>query len=181
MSAPFSPTTSPPIHNPKVPLPRAPDPRVDPAAYLRSIGAVRERCGLVLEKARNNQLNHFIVDMSKFNDTVKFVVSVIKVSFVSSSSSLSLLIHYSVTLRPIIPLYLLTVAGNTSMLVARIASPTFSKLGHLLLTHQRELGVSSISFLCQSFLTPVQEHDGHTSRRRMDAFIDEAKVLQWRA
>lgn len=75
----FSPTASAPVHIPKVPLPRTPDPRVDPAAYLRSIGAVRERCHLILEKAKRNELNHFNVDMSKFEDTVKFVVSIIKV------------------------------------------------------------------------------------------------------
>jgi Protein of unknown function (DUF1688) len=80
MSLPFSPTASAPVHNPKIPLPRAPDPRVDPAAYLRSIGAVRERCSLILEKAKKDELNHFNVDMSKFEDTVKFVVSIIKVS-----------------------------------------------------------------------------------------------------
>ena len=79
MPSPFSPTSTPPAHNPKIPLPRAPDPRVDPAAYLRSIGAVRERCSLVLQKAKKNQLNHFIVDMTKFHDTTKFVVSIIKV------------------------------------------------------------------------------------------------------
>jgi hypothetical protein len=79
MSSTFPPTTSAPVHNPKVPLPRAPDPRVDPVAYLRSIGAVRERCSLILEKAKSNELNHFNVDMSKFEDTIKFVVSIIKV------------------------------------------------------------------------------------------------------
>lgn len=64
---------------PDIPLPRAPDPNVDPAAYLRSIYAVRERCKLVMDKAERNQLRHFHVDMSKFNDTAKFVVSIIKV------------------------------------------------------------------------------------------------------
>ena len=33
----------------------------------------------MLEKAKRNQLNHFDVDMSKFEDTTKFVVSIIKV------------------------------------------------------------------------------------------------------
>jgi hypothetical protein len=64
---------------PKIALPKAPDPHVDPAGYLRSIGAVRERCSVVLEKARRNKLNHFEVDMSKFADTTSFVVSIIKV------------------------------------------------------------------------------------------------------
>ena len=64
---------------PDIPLPKAPDPNIDPAAYLRSIYAVRERSRLVMEKARRNQLRHFQVDMSKFADTAKFVVSIIKV------------------------------------------------------------------------------------------------------
>lgn len=64
---------------PNIPLPKAPDPNIDPAGYLRSIYAVRERSKLVLEKARRNQLRHFHVDMSKFHDTAKFVVSIIKV------------------------------------------------------------------------------------------------------
>ena len=63
----------------KIPMPKAPDPTMDPAAYLRNICAVRERCSLILEKAKRNDLNHFEVDMSKFEDTAKFVVSIIKV------------------------------------------------------------------------------------------------------
>jgi hypothetical protein len=64
---------------PQVPLPRAPDPNLDPAGYLKSIYAVRERSHLVLEKAKKNQLRHFNVDMSKFQDTANYVVSIIKV------------------------------------------------------------------------------------------------------
>lgn len=64
---------------PHVPLPRAPDPQADPAAYLRSIYAVRDRSKLVLDKAKRNQLRHFNVDMSKFSDTAAYVVSMIKV------------------------------------------------------------------------------------------------------
>ena len=59
---------------------KPPDPRVDPAAYLKSIYAVRERCSIVHEKAKQNKLLHFDVDMSKFKDTAQFVVSIIKVS-----------------------------------------------------------------------------------------------------
>lgn len=66
---------------PKIAMPKSPDPNVDPAGYLRSIGAVRERCSIVLDKAKKNQLNHFEVDMTKFRDTTKFVVSIIKVGF----------------------------------------------------------------------------------------------------
>jgi hypothetical protein len=73
MSAPMNPAI------PKINLPKAPDPHVDPAGYLRSIGAVRERSLPVLVKAKANRLNHFEVDMSKFEDTTKFVVSIIKV------------------------------------------------------------------------------------------------------
>jgi hypothetical protein len=64
---------------PHVTLPTAPDPNVDPVAYLRSIYAVRERSRIVMEKARNNQLRHFSVDMTKFADTARYVVSIIKV------------------------------------------------------------------------------------------------------
>ena len=72
---------------PNIPLPRAPDPNLDPAAYLRSIHAVRERSRLVMEKAKRNQLRHFYVDMSKFADTAKFVVSIIKVCMICLPSS----------------------------------------------------------------------------------------------
>jgi hypothetical protein len=61
-------------------VPEAPDPGVDPVAYLRSIKAVRERTRHVWEKAQSNQLNHFEVDPSKFTDTADYVVSIIKVS-----------------------------------------------------------------------------------------------------
>lgn len=64
---------------PDSPLPKAPDPHHDPAGYLRSIYAVRERCGLVLDRAKLNTLAHFNVDMSKFADTANYVVSIIKV------------------------------------------------------------------------------------------------------
>ena len=64
---------------PDVPLPKAPDPNLDPAGYLRSIYAVRERSRLVLDKAKRNQLRHFTVDMSKFADTANYVVAIIKV------------------------------------------------------------------------------------------------------
>lgn len=70
---------------PKIEMPPVPNPHVDPAGYLRSIGSVRERCSLVLEKAKVNELVHFEVDMAKFADTTKFVVSVIKVCFLFSS------------------------------------------------------------------------------------------------
>lgn len=66
-------------------MPKAPDPAVDPAAYLRSIGAVRERCNIIKEKAKRDELNHFNVDMSKFDDAASFVVGLIKVRLQSSA------------------------------------------------------------------------------------------------
>ena len=74
---------------PDVPLPKAPDPTLDPAGYLRSIYAVRERTRLVLEKARKNQLKHFTVDMSKFQDTATYVVAIIKVRHGPTQTSCS--------------------------------------------------------------------------------------------
>ena len=65
---------------PHVPLPRAPDPALNPAAYLRSIYAVRERSKYVFELAKRNKSKHFDVDMTKFADTARFVVSIINVS-----------------------------------------------------------------------------------------------------
>ncbi|KAK2623889.1 hypothetical protein QTJ16_006523 [Diplocarpon rosae] len=73
---------------PKIALPRAPDPLVDPAGYLRSIGAVRERCSLIMGAAKSNRLRHFDVDMEKFADTTSFVVSVIKRDFAPDFASI---------------------------------------------------------------------------------------------
>lgn len=69
---------------PDVAIPKAPDPSVNPAAYLRSIHAVRERSRLVLEKAKRNQLKHFTVDMGKFRETAAYVVSIIKVRWLEA-------------------------------------------------------------------------------------------------
>jgi hypothetical protein len=66
---------------PTIATPKPPDPNVDPAAYLKSIYAVRERTSLVANKARRNQLNHFDVDMTKWTETAQYVVSIIKVCF----------------------------------------------------------------------------------------------------
>ncbi|KAJ9639891.1 hypothetical protein H2199_006124 [Coniosporium tulheliwenetii] len=73
---------------PDIPLPKAPDPALDPAGYLRSIYSVRERSRLVLEKAKKNQLKHFTVDMSKFQDTAAYVVSIIKRDFAPDYSKI---------------------------------------------------------------------------------------------
>lgn len=65
---------------PEIDIPKAPDPESKPAQYLRSIYAVRERSRIVLDKAKTNQLNHFDVDIDKFQETADYVVSIIKVS-----------------------------------------------------------------------------------------------------
>jgi hypothetical protein len=65
---------------PELSIAGPPDPALDPAAYLRSIHAVRQRSHIILRKAKRNQLNHFDVDMTKFAETASYVVSIIKVS-----------------------------------------------------------------------------------------------------
>jgi len=62
------------------PLPKPPDPDVNPAAYLKSIYAVRERSAKVFDAAQRGRARHFAVDMSKFEETAGYVVSIIKVS-----------------------------------------------------------------------------------------------------
>lgn len=62
-----------------VSLPAPPDPTLDPAAYLKSIFAVRARCGLLYQRAKRNQLAHFDVDGSKFGETAAYLVSIVKV------------------------------------------------------------------------------------------------------
>ncbi|CCC11234.1 unnamed protein product [Sordaria macrospora k-hell] len=73
---PFSPGLNPGV--PRIDIPKPPDPQLDPVGYLRSLGAVRERCKIVTEKALRNELNHFDVDMHKFEDVVSFVANIIK-------------------------------------------------------------------------------------------------------
>lgn len=78
-SLPGSPATPfSPVHLPKVDLPRPPDPALDPAGYLRSLNAVRERSRIISDKALRDELNHFDVDMTKFPDVVSFVGQIIK-------------------------------------------------------------------------------------------------------
>lgn len=66
-----------------MPISPPPDPNIDPAAYLRSIHAVRQRSKFVMLKAKSNQLNHFDVDLDKFGATAQYVVSIIKVRYAS--------------------------------------------------------------------------------------------------
>ncbi|KAF1996413.1 DUF1688-domain-containing protein [Amniculicola lignicola CBS 123094] len=80
--------TKSPVQLPDVPLPKAPDPALDPAGYLRSIYSVRERTKLVLEKAKKNQLKHFVVDMTKFQETAAYVVSIIKRDYAPDYASI---------------------------------------------------------------------------------------------
>lgn len=61
-------------------MPAAPDPNVDPVAYLRSIHSVRDRSKVIMRKAEDRQLSHFDVDYSKFESTAQYIVSIIKVS-----------------------------------------------------------------------------------------------------
>lgn len=58
-------------------MPKPLDPSLDPAVNLSSLGAVRERSKIVVEKAMANTLNHFDVDMSKFFNVVSFVCGII--------------------------------------------------------------------------------------------------------
>lgn len=68
-----------PVKLPKVDLPRPPDPQLDPVGYLRSLGAVRERSKIIVDKAMRNELNHFDVDLQRLPDVVTFVSGLIKV------------------------------------------------------------------------------------------------------
>ncbi|KAI0158002.1 DUF1688-domain-containing protein [Hypoxylon sp. FL1284] len=65
----------------RVNLPKPPDPSLDAAGYLKSLGSVRERSKIVTDKALRNGLNHFDVDMAKFPDVVSFVCGIIKRDF----------------------------------------------------------------------------------------------------
>lgn len=67
------------IPSEQIDLPPAPDPQLDPSGYLRSIYAVRERSRFVMDQALKNNLTNFHVDMTKFPDVARYVVSIIKV------------------------------------------------------------------------------------------------------
>ncbi|KAI9757507.1 MAG: hypothetical protein M4579_003420 [Chaenotheca gracillima] len=73
---------------PDIALPPPPDPNLDPAAYLRSIYAVRQRSRLIFERARRNDLSHFNVDMDKFSETANYVVSIIKRDYAPDYASI---------------------------------------------------------------------------------------------
>ena len=71
----------------RFPVPAPPNPHEDPAGYLRSIHAVRERTRLISGKVRTDELKHFRVDMDKFPDTTEYVTAIIKVGFSDNGGS----------------------------------------------------------------------------------------------
>lgn len=87
-SAPTTPLTPFSPQVPKIDLPKPPDPDLDPAGYLRSLGAVRERCRVITTKAIKDELRHFDVDMQKFPEVVSFVASIIKVRITPAATFL---------------------------------------------------------------------------------------------
>ncbi|KAK9372666.1 uncharacterized protein V1513DRAFT_419598 [Lipomyces chichibuensis] len=60
----------------------------DPASYLRTLPAIRERTRLVMDKAEVNQLTNFDIDFTKFNETVEFVASIIQRDFAPNYSKI---------------------------------------------------------------------------------------------
>lgn len=82
---------------PEIDIPQPPDQDSKPAQYLRSIYAVRERSRIVLDKAKVDKLNHFDVDLEKFQDTADYVVSIIKVSKCAGLLASMLMHNASVT------------------------------------------------------------------------------------
>lgn len=73
---------------PNISLPPAPDYATDPAGYLRSIYAVRERSQVVMDLAKDNRLKHFNVDMAKFGETAQYVVAIIKRDYAPDFASI---------------------------------------------------------------------------------------------
>lgn len=70
---------------PRIDLPRPPDPNLDPAGYLRSLVAIRERSRIVYQKALKNDLKHFDVDFDKMSDVVAFITGLVRVSLPPSA------------------------------------------------------------------------------------------------
>ena len=82
----ISPTSSTSMSVPEVPLPKAPDPNLDPVAYLRSIHAVRRNSQRIYDEAKKNQLKHFTVNMDELTALGKYVVSIVKVGLLRRCS-----------------------------------------------------------------------------------------------
>ena len=74
---------------PEIAIPKAPDATLNPAQYLRSIYAVRERSKIVLDLGKRNKLKHFDVDMTKFAETAQYVVMIINVSLAKCVTDVS--------------------------------------------------------------------------------------------
>lgn len=176
---------SPSASIPSVPLPRAPDPQVDPAAYLRSIYAVRERTRLVLEKAKRNQLRHFTVDMSKFPDTAAYVVSIIKVPYTSTHTHtpsafwLAAEFHNSETLIPTTPRFRPTADGSTLRSAAFRESTNSCARGPAQSTIGSEPDASLTSSWFPSCWMLAQERNGNTNQKRVARYTGVARALQW--
>lgn len=122
-----------PASIPEVPISKPPDPALDPAAYLRSIHAVRERASIVLDKAKRDELNHFDVDLSKFKATASYVVSIIKVTTAVDAAALGGMMLTSdchrETMPPITRTSHHTAAGSTSTWVGGRGSTSFCNRG----------------------------------------------------
>ena len=182
-------------------LPPAPDPALDPAGYLKSIHAIRERSRLVLDKAKANQLAHFDLDPLKFSETAAYVVSIIKVSSLIGRPGEKKLFHVtsrmvrntlhtgklivinSATTVLITPRYRLMADGNTSRWVVDLELISCWLPGHPQSTLSSGLDDCSTSSLSPSFSMPEPEPIGSTGANNPDDTIGEAKgslLLAWR-
>lgn len=163
------------------PLPPPPDPNHDPAAYLRSIYAVRERSKYIHDKAKRNQLVHFDVDSSKFEETAAYLVSIIKVSFTWRAICLPwLTFHRETSLRTIIP-FLLTAGGSTLKLEAERALTSCSRHGLQAWTLKNGLDDSSTSSWSPSSSMLGRGRNGRTNPRSRVKPIGEVKGWLWPA
>lgn len=163
----------PPTFN--APLPPPPDPNHDPAAYLRSIYAVRERSKYVHDKAKRNQLVHFDVDSSKFEETAAYVVSIIKVSFTRRAICLPFLtLGRETSLRNTTP-FLLTAGGSTLKLEVGRALTNCSRHGLQAWMLKNGLDDSSTSswFPFSSML--ARGRNGRTNPKSREKPIGEVK------
>ena len=93
-----------------------------------------------MDKANRNHLRHFNVDMSKFEDTAKFVVSIIKVNrrFQVEIGYSAMLTNYSATSKNRTPQSHHTADGSTSRLVGARVSTNSWPLGRAPSTHRNE-------------------------------------------
>lgn len=132
-----------PVSIPELPISKPPDPALDPAAYLRSIHAVRERASLVLGRAKCNRLNHFDVDLTKFKATASYVVSIIKVKHCLPTPKWKSVSNpyprkKSATMRLIMKTFRLMAAGSISTSAGGHALISFCSRGPAVLTPRSE-------------------------------------------